>query len=122
MPIGEFDYKILTYISKVEKTTLESLCKKFGTGAGSSVAELYKQGYLNWQSSQSSAFSHDDTSPITLSRNGTIEVNNHRESGRISVRWLVISDLAAVVLGLVVDYVWNVIPRLVSFIESLFVG
>lgn len=122
MPIGDFDYKILSHVSKVEETTMESLCKKFSTKARPSVANLYKQGYLNWQPSKSSALSHDDTSPITLSRTGTIELNNHRESGRISLKWLFITNFVSVILGLVIGAVWDVIPRLIAFIESLFAG
>lgn len=114
MPIGDFDYKILTYISKVEKTTMESLCKKFGTRARSSVAELYKQGYLNWQPSQSSAFSHDDTSPITLSRNGTIEANNRREASGNARRSVWVDRIWGFVTGVIAGVVATLLTAYLS--------
>lgn len=86
MPIGDFDYKILSHVAKAEQTTMTTLCKKFGTQARPSVASLHRQGYLSWQPSASSAFTHDDTGAITITQKGTVELNNDSEHARLCRR------------------------------------
>lgn len=82
MPIGDFDYRILSYVSKAKNPTMETLCKKFGTKARPNIVSLCSNGYLFWEPSKASAFSRDDSGHITLSQKGVSEVNGIAERTR----------------------------------------